>query len=191
MWTAGIPEQAIAWEMEPFDENGEWFRKGSRWDSWVIGGRYSGKFCGANAVLVRELIPNKYLVYQEKRLRDIFQKANEDKELCYGVKAGESEADYIKRETQGAWFPASFAFLRERTWHETARLGFFGGLAKTECEIAGNKAKPECKCLVRHKSGAKVVSWNSDDETWQLKFYDRFIRPLSPDTMLVVVDYHV
>lgn len=70
-------------------------------------------------------------------------------------------------------------------------LGFFGMTTATECEVAGKKLGPESKCLFKHESGAKVVSWNSDDEIWQMKFYDRFVKPLSPDTRLVCVDYHV
>jgi len=75
--------------------------------------------------------------------------------------------------------------------HETARLGFFGCPAATECEKAGRKDAPEWKCIFKHKDGSKVVSWNSDEESWQMKFYDRFIRPLPPETVLAVVDYHV
>ena len=39
-------QSAIEWEMMPFDENGEWFRDGSRWDWYVIGGRYTGSLTG-------------------------------------------------------------------------------------------------------------------------------------------------
>lgn len=40
----GNVEEAVKHQMEPFDENGTWFREGSRWDWWSIGGRYSGRF---------------------------------------------------------------------------------------------------------------------------------------------------
>jgi hypothetical protein len=40
----GSVEDAVAWQMLPFDENGEWFAEGSRWDWWQVGGRYTGKF---------------------------------------------------------------------------------------------------------------------------------------------------
>lgn len=193
----GDLNQAIAWEMEPFDENGEWFRAGSRWDWWTVGGRYSGKFCGENIILVKDLSPNKYLAYQEKEFRDCYLESLKEKDqgmrtFIYGVNQGESEADYVKRKTQGSWFPASFAFLKDRKWHETARLGFFGCTTATECERDGKLSKPEMKCLVKdEQTGSQIVSWNSDDETWRLKFHDRFIKHLSPDTQLVVVDYHV
>lgn len=35
-------EAAVAFQMEPFDENGVWFADGSRWDWWQIGGRWTG-----------------------------------------------------------------------------------------------------------------------------------------------------
>jgi hypothetical protein len=28
--------------LAPYDEDGEWFREGSRWDRWMIGGRFTG-----------------------------------------------------------------------------------------------------------------------------------------------------
>ena len=196
LWTTGVPEQAVAWEMEPFDENGSWFADGSRWDWWVIGGRYSGRFCGQDVVLLKDLQPNKCVAFQEKRLKETYAKAMSEKdekwmELCYGVKPNESEADFLSRNLQGEWFPSSFAFLKDRHWHETGRLGWFGSITATECELAGRKDAPEWKCLYKHESGARVVSWNSDEETWRKKFYSRFIQPLSPETTLVCVDYHV
>lgn len=41
---AGNINAAIAHQMAPFDEDGEWGGEGSRWDWWSIGGRYTGKF---------------------------------------------------------------------------------------------------------------------------------------------------
>lgn len=85
-------------------------------------------------------------------------------------------------------FPAHYAFLRNRTWHEQARMGWFGGTVATECEIhKGHKGK----CLHRdEKSGAAIVSWDNDPN-WDKKFYDRFIKHLPPDTWLVTTDFHV
>ncbi len=36
--------EAIQFQMAPFDEQGEWGGEGTRWDWWMIGGRYSGRF---------------------------------------------------------------------------------------------------------------------------------------------------
>ena len=35
-------EEAITPILEPYDENGEWGRENSRWDWWMIGGRWDG-----------------------------------------------------------------------------------------------------------------------------------------------------
>lgn len=32
--------------LAPYDENGEWFRDGSKWDWWQIGGRWTGRLSG-------------------------------------------------------------------------------------------------------------------------------------------------
>lgn len=39
-------DAAIAYQMEPFDENGQWLKNGSRWDWYVVGGRFTGKLDG-------------------------------------------------------------------------------------------------------------------------------------------------
>src|SRR5688500_14258938 len=39
-------DELIAEQMMPFDENGEWFRDGSRWDWYQIGGRFTGLLDG-------------------------------------------------------------------------------------------------------------------------------------------------
>lgn len=40
----GGVDNAVAFQMEPFKEDIEYFQDGSRWDWYVIGGRYTGKF---------------------------------------------------------------------------------------------------------------------------------------------------
>lgn len=111
----------VAEQMDPFDENGECLRGGSRWDYWVIGGRWSGKLHGGN-MLSR-------------------------KEVTYTADT----------------FPPFFAVLQNKRWNESRRLG---------------------------KSGSGIVSWN-DDPAWEAKFFNRFVRDVDPDQILVVVDYHV
>lgn len=39
-------ERAVERLLEPYNEDGEWFREGSKWDSWVIGGRWTGGLDG-------------------------------------------------------------------------------------------------------------------------------------------------
>lgn len=140
-------EAAITWEMEPFDENHTaMFGDGSRWDYWLIGGRWEKFLNGKNLIDVK---------------------------------------DWKKNQK------TSFAFLHKRQWHECRRLGWFGCTAPTECERAGSPEDKDWKCLFKHKSGARIISWNSNDEAWSEKFYQRFIKPLPKKTQLIVVDYHV
>lgn len=39
-------EEEITRLLAPYDENDEWFREGSRWDWWVVGGRFTGSLDG-------------------------------------------------------------------------------------------------------------------------------------------------
>lgn len=39
-------EKAVTPLLAPYDENGEWFAEGSRWDWWVVGGRWTGALDG-------------------------------------------------------------------------------------------------------------------------------------------------
>lgn len=189
-------EQQVAYEMEPFDENGEFFRNGSRWDYWTIGGRWSDLVCEGNIIQVKSLDLAKLL---ESQKSDAFKnwhewKADKDtndriKEFIYGVKQGESIEQYVERRVQHA-FPAHGAFLRNRRWHENERMGWWGMTAATECEVG--RGPIVGKCLVRDvKTKSEIVVWKSDQATWGAKFYDRFVKPLPPETFLVTVDYHV
>lgn len=51
-------EATISKLMEPFNENGEGFREGSKWDWWQIGGRWSGLINGKNTAPIGELPEN-------------------------------------------------------------------------------------------------------------------------------------
>lgn len=195
-------DEAITEAMAPFDENGEMFADGSRWDWWSIGGRYSGRFLGKDTIQVKDLSPNKLNVYNEQKALEHYATIQKEAltsnssgffKLIHGyestVTIKEIVADYTKN-----WFPACFAFLHKGKWHEASRLGWFGGEAKTECEIKNNNSEPtynRCKATSNLSPECYIVSWGDDWETWEFKFYDRFIKPLPPETILVVVDYHV
>lgn len=45
-YTSGSVKRKVTELMEPYNEDGEWFRDGSRWDWWVIGGRWDGSLRG-------------------------------------------------------------------------------------------------------------------------------------------------
>jgi hypothetical protein len=194
-------EEAISFEMAPFDENGTCFRDGSRWDWYQVGGRFSGKFYGMDVVTVGDLDLIRLQEYQRANLVENYHEAMAKepthREFIYGVKDGESLTQYLERKADGVVL-ASYAFLRERHWHEGERMGWFGGTAYTECEIkareAGNTSVEEMirRCKFRDEStGASVVVWNEPEEIWRKQFYKRFVEPLPPETTLVNVDYHV
>lgn len=254
-------EAAIAYQMEPFDENGEWFREGSRWDWWQIGGRFTGKLdpgydpeddpenwetcfiCRgagrrADAVgqearqrdpdytcngcqgqgrslkwptawknftgdvkLRRDLDEATLRAGQEKQARKLWAKwlAEKDKsdtrrEWSYGFKPDESLESLLARYTSRSL--QAYAFLKERAWYEQSRLGWFGASTATECERrslaeTGEEYTGRCLHTCPH-TGARIVSFQEeDDERWPQLYWPRFIRPLLPETTLVIVDYHV
>ncbi len=190
-------EAAVEWNMFPFNETGECFKDGSRWDWYQIGGRYSGRLCGSNAARRDELPEDRILEYQTERAKKLWAEWQAEPEqddilrsMIYGLKPTDTEesviAAYRKKRI------SAYAFLRKRCWHEGERLGWFGGTAKTECEIKAESNWQELKgkCLHRDvESGASIVSWN--DPQWDEKFWLRFVDKLPPDTTLVMVDYHV
>lgn len=190
-------EGAVENQMAPFDENGTCFRSGSRWDWWVIGGRWSGYFEGRDYVRVSDIDPERTKAANIARLTDTWNRAQADKraptELIYGVKAGERLEDFLARKSPH-WFRAAYAFLRERHWHEGQRMGWFGMSAATECEIK-KPGQKYLRCRTKAGKGAAVVTWNEDRDapadTWAAKFYERFVKPLPADSWLVAVDYHV
>lgn len=195
-------EAALAWEMEPFDENGTCFRDGSRWDWYQVGGRYTGKFLGNDTILVKELNLQAMAIQRKENFEKFFRDAHADSridamELIYGVKPDETLEQYLERECDGVVL-SSYAFLSNRHWHEGERLGWFGSSTYTECErkdLDKPTSDPSAwfgKCLHKDEtSGARVICWNDPSEIWQRNFYRRFIEPLPPETTLVNVDYHV
>ncbi len=186
-------ESLVAYQMEPFNEHGDWFKDGSRWDWYQIGGRFSPWFASRDSLRVRDLSPEEILDHREKSLRDDWKTAQERhpdmREFVYGVKPGESEDAFVNRVLT-SWFPAAYAFLRNRHWHENERLGFFECSTATECERKAEGEVVVGKCLFREKD-AQVIVWNEPKENWKAKYHRRFIAPLPPETWLVAVDYHV
>ena len=49
-------EEQVDKLLTPYDENGEWFKDGSRWDWYQLGGRWTGYLDGYNPVLGRTII---------------------------------------------------------------------------------------------------------------------------------------
>lgn len=189
-------EQNIEEAMSPFDENAGWFESGTRWDWYVIGGRWDNYKFDGNIIQVKELHPNKLLEKKRGQAIELWEKLSKEKgaglcELIYGYPKNTTK-DAIIKERTATWFPSHFAFLHNGKWHERERMGWFGVSAKTECEIkSGESVANRCKAKAKNAPDAYIVSWGDDEKSWDFKFYDRFIKPLSPETTLVTVDYHV
>lgn len=185
-------EDLVAEQMAPFSEGGDWFRDGSRWDWYVIGGRYSGRLNGKDVIRLREFDLATFRREQVARAEDRWEAAQKDRpevrDFIYGLKP-EDTRDTLVAEAESLNFYVPYAFLRNMRWDESNRMGWFGCATATECE---NKGKDVNRCLWRdQKSEVLLCSWNEPHEQWREKFHERFIAPLDPDTLLVVVDYHV
>lgn len=181
-------EDAVTKQMEPFDENGTCFRNGSRWDYWLIGGRYAGRLMGKNFMRRSELCLDAMLRERQIERRAWYAEAMREhpntRAVIYELSPDETEDSYVAK----AYPLTAYAFLRNRRWNEHERLGWFGCSTSTECERAGKERK---RCLCRDKkTGAAIISWGGDVR-WNEKFYDRFVRDLDSQTWLVMVDYHV
>ena len=207
-------EGAIQFEMEPFDESGTWFRDGSRWDWYVVGGRYTGLLDGYEP----DKDPRNFETCKQCEGSGIrpggveqfgqawFDACNgcngchgKGKSLKYRFESHANDIMQVKKLPKiGADFDAATAFLRNRHWHEAERLGWFGTSTYTECELKDMEkpvADPDKwfgKCLHKDEaSGAQIVCWNEPWEVWKEQYFKRFIAPLNPEDQLIVVDYHV
>lgn len=203
--TDDLIEAKIAEEMEPYDENGEWFRDGSRWDWWVVGGRYGGRLTDGvmdqNVIQVKNIDLKKFCAARMTRMNRCYDSYEEEQEKypdrdpawLYGINEGEAREQFLERMNADAPITA-YAFLKQHNWNERGRMGFFGCTTPTECERAG-QTLTRCKWR-SEKEEAIIISWNEDDDDdgpdiWNEKFYDRFLKKLDPELHLVAVDYHV
>lgn len=181
-------EAAVAEQMAPFDENDSWFADGSRWDWYVIGGRCDGLLASGNVIQRKALDLETLGARNRARLTRQWQAAQEHpankRDILYDVAGAETLEAFLQRQHEA--FPAHYAFLRNRNWHEHERMGWFGGAAATECELAG----ADTHICTHEKDGARIISWGGS-ASWHKMFYPRFVEPLPPETLLVTVDYHV
>lgn len=198
---------ALAAQMQPFDENGQWFAEGSRWDWYVIGGRYRGGLAGRDVVLRRDLTVEACSAYAKQRALECWQAAEasckgmgEQEALAtrgflYGLLPGDTLADLTKRYAKKPLM--AYAFLRDHCWHERGRLGWFGGEVSAETDTPPGEAVALPRVL-HEAQGAKVLSWSNpalsaddDEAAWGAEFWARFLADLPGDTTVVCVDYHV
>lgn len=192
-------EKAVEHEMEPFDEEGGWFADGSRWDWYQIGGRWPDFFGPASHAMVRKGEFNS-AAYREWRQREAEEWWEAGSKLPPGdlrryfqfdIRSEDTTREiYLARKVPQHGWPVPRAFLRERHWHEGRRMGWFGVDAASECEMKKKPGKTK-RCLTKGKNGARIVTWQEEDAEWYAAYFDRFIKPLPPETLLVAVDYHV
>lgn len=193
---------AVDFQMRPFDENGECFADGSRWDWWDIGGRYSGRLLGQDVIQRSSLTTEAMDAAAEQRVRGWWpeyladlEKRGQDSDifkLLWELPEGatlESEIERAKAKRLSA-----YAFLKDRRWCEGERLGWFGGTAQTECEVKASAGglEYEGRCITTDdETQAKIITWQEESDVWSARYFPRFILPLPPETFLVGVDYHV
>lgn len=205
----GNIDAALTWQMKPFEETDEWFQDGSRWDWYVVGGRYSGRFLGKDYCERGELTEERLISDQEKRARKLWadweaEKGKDDflRSHIYGLEKEDTLESVVARY-RGRTMTA-FAFLRDRKWHEAERMGWFGLNIKTECQISAEAKSKDGevdlatwtgRCVTKDEAmGAQIVDFTGpkdSNDRWNDLFWPRFIRPLPPETTLVAVDYHV
>lgn len=174
---SGDIEKLVEEQMRPFDENGECFADGSRWDWWVIGGRWNNYvFPNTNVIKRKDLSIPMLLQYKRELLIAGGYVYNPELTLD----------EYVN--THLTPLTAS-AFLKNKTWTENGRMGWFGMSTVTECEVRGEE--PNICKYVHEGNEAQTITYNISQEDWQRGFWDRFIEKLDPETRLVVVDYHV
>lgn len=140
------PEADAATLLAPYNENDEWFREGSRWDWWVVGGRWSGALTGYKP----HMDPKWYRTCQycqgtgtrsdmkspyKEHHGDVccpFPIIGEGCNVCHGTGqamefAGSirSDSDIVRvSEIRENFVPFSF-ITPDGEWHEQARMGWF------------------------------------------------------------------
>jgi hypothetical protein len=188
-----VVEEAVASQMEPFNENEEMFRTGSRWDWYQIGGRYKERLLGKDVARKGDLSIEALKQDRRRRFTETYKEAEKEKsfsKLLYGVDPSKTTLEeWLNKNVDSSSPLTAYAFLRSRHWNEGERLGWFGCSTATECELAGANTK---KCVTKDpRSEARIVTWNESEEEWDRQFYHRFIENLPDESLLVVVDYHV
>lgn len=147
-----IIQDEVACLLAPYNENGEWFKDGSRWDWWMIGGRWDGEICGLAPLVVYEPGPCKYCNGTGDR-PDL--EPPEWKEECGGCNACHGEGRVRAWPTNGAFSTLERNMCRvfqvtdegpgvafvtpDGEWHENTRMGFWG----MEIEDEEGKTKDE------------------------------------------------
>lgn len=165
--------------LAPYDENNEWFKDGSRWDWWVIGGRFTGALTGYNPYTdpdnlhpckwceetgsITASIAEIYPAYAEHVGKKCFQCDGTGQQVRHRLKkyAGDTTlfaANIIARNID----PSPMAVVTpDGKWHEIARPLWWG---------------------MSEDSGKTTAEWLDEVDALLNKH---------PDHIVVVVDCHV
>jgi len=187
----GDIEAQITEQMAPFDESGEWFKKGTRWDWWTIGGRFAHLLCGKSQCLRNELNEAEMAAWNRSEAQEAWEsfqaETHKGMRAFYNFAPDETlESLIAKRQNRRI---SAYAFLWKKRWHENQRMGFFGCATASECKIEG---RDKGKCIVgRISKPPCIIGFNEPDERWRDHYWSRFIENLPAETTLVVVDFHV
>lgn len=171
-------DQVLTEVLAPYDEQGEWFAQGSKWDWWVIGGRWRGELLTTN----HSGIEGESGVYDNPPTNpggvDVARLGDIDWEGMYAARREVVKGWYQEIKAEGDRFNdlngldeegylkahAPFrpqAILMDGEWREAGEMGWFG--------VGGDKR---------------------NDEEW-LKIWEETIAKTDKDRILAIVDCHV
>lgn len=164
---------ALEGALAPFDENGEWFAEGTRWDWWVVGGRWPGLLIdryGNRGDIFRKSEIEWDAVGQGvfDRLREAYRYYTDPETAHWAMgrdtepQPGETEESFVHRRFEPF---NTHAFLDlNGEWHENGRMGFFG------VTVGGEEGEQR--------------------ETWAQE-YQRLLAAVPDDAFVCIVDCHV
>lgn len=166
--------------LAPYDENDEFFRPGSRWDWWVIGGRWTGYFAarpgrsgqlgrnhsgeeptrgGFDVIRVGDVDWEVMVARSVAGAEDYWDTCAALDHPPFGIEPGTTREQYVA----AARTVATHALVTsDGTWHERAQMGWF----------------------------AQTISESKAASTWESE-YRGAIATLAPTDYLVLVDCHV
>jgi hypothetical protein len=140
--------------LAPYDENGEWLAEGSRWDWWVIGGRWTGELtgdCDPRDDIANYEVCNLCGGTGERpdglvRFGRGWVESVNGCNSCFGngiTLSGSFQAydrDVAPLSSVSADFTPFAVVTPDGNWHEQGRMGWFGCVWKDE---QGDGEKPE------------------------------------------------
>lgn len=173
-------EDAVTPLLAPYDENGQWFAEGSRWDWWVVGGRWTGALdpeydprTDPRNIEVCDLCSGTGTRPDGlARFGADWVKSTHGCNGCYGTgkRLAYSLAEHERDVRPVAELPEGLVpgavITPDGSWHEQGRAGLFGMMIEDE---EGNGEKPA--------------------EVWAATF--KAMLEQHPEATAVIVDCHV